>query len=136
MPFVLDSSVALAWVLPDESSPAADAVIERLAVEAAVVPALWPFEIANVLVVAQRRGRLTAKHAAAALGHLRALPIEIDAAAPDDRLPAILSLAERLDLTAYDAAYLELAQRLDAPLATLDERLRAATIRAKIPVLP
>ena len=136
MPFVLDSSVALAWVLPDESGTAADSLMERLLDDVAVVPSIWQLEVANVLLVAQRRGRLTRKQAAEALSRLRDLPIEPDAAAADSTLPDVMSLAERLDLTAYDAAYLELSKRLDAPLATLDQRLRVAAGRIKVAVLP
>jgi predicted nucleic acid-binding protein len=136
MPFVLDCSVALAWVLPDESGTAADSLMERLLDDVAVVPSIWQLEVANVLLVAQRRGRLTRKQAAEALRRLRDLPIEPDASAADSTLPDVMSLAERLDLTAYDAAYLELSKRLDAPLATLDQRLRAAAGRIKVPVLP
>jgi predicted nucleic acid-binding protein len=136
MPFVLDSSVALAWVLPDESGAESDALIERLLADVALVPPIWHLEVANVLLIAQRRGRLTRKQAADALARLTALPIETDPAAADSTLAEVVTLAERLELTAYDAAYVELAKRRGAPLATRDQRLRAAAGRAKVGVLP
>jgi predicted nucleic acid-binding protein len=135
MSFVLDSSVALAWVLPDEGSPYADELLERLITEGAVVPPIWPLEIGNVLLVALRRGRIHQQEFEVMVERLARLPIEIDIEATDHALAAVLVLAAQLGLTTYDAAYLDLAQRRKLPLATLDNRLRNACATAQLEVL-
>lgn len=136
MSFVLDSSVALAWVLPDEANPTLDHLCDRLATEIAHVPPVWPLEIGNVLLVAVKRGRLTAKDVSHLVAELRALPLEIDTASTERALEETLTLAKKYDLTTYDASYLELAKRRDLALATLDTKLRQACLSAKIAVLP
>jgi len=135
MPFVLDCSVALAWILPDESEHRVAALLERLATESAIVPELWPLEIANALLVAQRRRRLKEKDIERALGALAALPIRVDQETHQHALGATLSLAREYKLSSYDAAYLELARRTRLPLATLDKKLRSASRRAGIELL-
>lgn len=136
MAFVLDSSVALAWVLPDESSPAADGLVERLLREEVVVPPLWPLEVGNVLITAMRRARLAAPDVERIAADLRALPVTTDPSCSREALARSLSLALRRGLTTYDAAYLELAQRRNIPLATLDARLREACVAEGVAVLP
>ncbi|MDT7043484.1 type II toxin-antitoxin system VapC family toxin [Candidatus Nitronereus thalassa] len=136
MPFVLDSSVALAWVLPDESDPSIDRLCDRLTDDVAVVPPVWPLEIGNVLRIAVKRGRLNAKDMGRVIKELWALPIEIDATSTERSFEETLTLAQKFDLTTYDASYVELAQRRDVPLATLDHKLRKACLAAKITVLP
>ena len=96
MAFVLDSSVALAWLLPDESSQSTDALANRLEREAAVVPAIWPLEVGNALLMAQRRGRLTEKELGRLLSVIADLPVEIEPGALDERLSAVMSLARKL----------------------------------------
>ena len=135
MSFVLDASVALAWVLPGEGNPYADELLERLIVEGAVVPPIWPLEIGNVLLVALRRRRIQQEEFDAIVEQLARLPIEIDIEATDHALAGVLLLAAQLGLTTYDAAYLDLAQRRNLPLATLDKRLRTACATAKLEVL-
>lgn len=136
MPFVLDSSVALAWVLPDEANPALDHVCDRLIDDVALVPPVWPLEIGNALLISVKRGRLTARDVSQLITELRALPVEIDATSTERALEETLSLAKTSDLTTYDASYLELAKRRDMPLATLDTKLRKACLAAKITLLP
>ncbi len=136
MAFVLDSSVALAWLLPDEGNQATDALANRLEREPAVAPAIWPLEVGNALLVAQRRDRLTEKEVNRLLSVIAELPVEIEAIALDERLQAVMGLARRLGLTSYDAAYLELAKRRAIPLATVDLRLREASARTAVEVLP
>ncbi len=136
MPFVLDSSVALAWVLPDETNPTLDQLCDRLIVDIALVPPVWPLEIGNVLLVAIKRGRLTTRDVSHLITELRSLPLEIDAASTERALEETLALAKKYDLTTYDASYLELAQRRNLPLATLDTKLRKACVSAKITLLP
>ncbi len=136
MPFVLDSSVALAWVLPDESNPTLDRLCDRLTDDIALVPPVWPLEIGNVLLVAVKRGRLTVKDRIRLVRELRALPVEIDGTSTERSLEETLALAQKYDLTTYDASYIELALRRDVSLATLDNRLRKACLSAKISLLP
>lgn len=123
MGFVLDASVAACWAFDDENHPLAESALERLRTEPALVPALWWFEIRNVLVVSERRDRLTEPVSAAFLRAVARLDIAIDRT-PDSA--AVLALARAHRLSAYDAAYLELAQRAAAPLATLDAALARA----------
>ena len=135
MAFVLDCSVALAWVLPDEGSAYADALLDRLVAEGAVVPPVWPLEVGNVLLVALRRRRIRQNELEPIIERLERLPIEIDLGATDHALAAVLVLAGQHGLTTYDASYLDLAQRRKLPLATLDKKLRGACRAAKVDVL-
>jgi predicted nucleic acid-binding protein len=114
MPFVLDSSVVLAWLLPDESNEAADRLADRLEQEVAVVPAIWALEIVNALLMAQRRGRIKDEELDRFLTAVLTLPIEVDRESVGPGMSAILALARKLGLTAYDSAYLELAGSLQA----------------------
>ena len=120
---VLDSSVTMAWVLRDEQSAQADAALEQVAEIGGIAPALWWVEVRNVLVIAERRGRLTQEDTAAAVQAIDALGIHLDHA-PDNT--SVLQLARTHGLTAYDAMYLELALRQQRPLATLDHKLSVA----------
>ena len=123
--FVLDASVAGAWLLEDEDDPVANAAMSRLATEFALVPQLWHLEVRNTLVVAERRGRVNAAGLEDGLRRVGALPIRTDTE-PD--LGTALALARRRRLTIYDALYLELALRSDAPLATVDRALASAAV--------
>ena len=135
MPFALDASTTLAWFLPDEASATADVSLDQLTEETALVPPGWPTEVANGFLVAERRGRLTVAETVRSLARLSALPIRIVPAASDAVWDRVLDLAREHDLTAYDAAYLELAIRERAALATLDSALRAAAHRAGVPMV-
>jgi predicted nucleic acid-binding protein len=132
MTFVLDASVTMSWYLTDEARPAGELAFERLGVSGAAVPILWWFEVRNALVSNERRGRLDAAATVGILAHLDSLPIRLDLGQDGE---ALLALARGHDLTVYDAAYLELARRLDAPLATLDRQLAAAARAAAVPLL-
>lgn len=126
MSLVLDPSLAFGWYFEDERTPAADAVLDQVVEAGAIVPGLWQLEIANGFQSAIRRKRIDPAFRDGAIAQLAALPITVD---PDTDLYAwttILQLADRFRLTAYDAAYLELAQRRELPLATRDQQLRAA----------
>lgn len=122
---VLDCSVTLAWYFVDEADPYADSVWDTLALAPAIVPALWPLEVTNALVMGERRGRSTPAQAAAWLAMLRQLPIHVDAETESRAWTDTLHLARAHRLTTYDASYLELALRLGAALATLDAKLKA-----------
>lgn len=136
MPFVLDSSVALAWLLPDENNDAADALVDRLESEAAVVPAIWRLEVGNVLLMARRRERLTDKDVERLVAVLVTLPVEQEPAPDDEGLTKLMRIAREHGLTSYDAAYVEVAHRRGIPLATLDQKLSAACAAANVEVLP
>ena len=136
MAFVLDCSVTLSWLLIDERGAATDALIDELERTTAVAPAIWPYEVANALLVAQRRARIDDDDLIRVRRALAALPIEVEAVASDHILAAVADLGRRLDITSYDAAYIELAVRRRLPLATLDARLRKACAVLKVAVLP
>jgi len=136
MAYVLDASVALAWLFPDEGHEDAQELIELLEEAAAVVPAIWPLEVGNALLVALRRGRIKKADMARLSAALSGLPIEIDADFAAEMIPGLLDLASELNLTAYDAAYVELARRRQMPLATLDERLRLACRELQLVTVP
>ena len=133
MAFVLDNSVVSGWYLENQANAYTDAVAQRLRAEPAHAPAVWELELTNVLRTACVRQRLDAQRAQAVLSHIGALPITVD------RQPVlrseILSLSLRFGLSAYDAAYLELALRLQCPVATLDQALREAAWAAGVGVI-
>jgi predicted nucleic acid-binding protein len=132
---VIDSSMALAWYFEDEETAASIAVLDRVADDGAIVPALWRLEVLNGLQVAVRRGRVTAAYRDASLADLRALAIAIDPETNRQAWAATLRLCERFGLTAYDAAYLELALRRQLPLATLDGELMRAAQAENVPLV-
>ena len=134
MAFVLDASVTLTWAFPDEHHPVAlraNQLLEETP-EIALVPDLWWYEVRNILLVNERRGRITAEGTAVFLKSLVNLRIEIDS--EHDGLP-LLDLARSYELTVYDAAYLALAQRERIALATLDKALQAAARSAGVALL-
>ncbi len=135
MSFVIDSSVALTWCFEDEASPAADRLLAQLTDTGAVAPSLWPLEVLNGLAMAERRGRLTTLARHEKISFLQALPISLDHETAAQAWTTTTRLAERYRLTLYDAAYLELAQRLNLPLATLDKELREAARALGLPLL-
>ena len=134
--FVVDASMAFAWVLPNQASAEAEALLERIeAGVEAVVPSLWFLEVANGLLVAQRRKRVTAPERMLALVRLSALSLTVDEDAVRDVFGRTSTLAEQFGLSVYDAAYLEVALRRNLPLGTRDRALRSAAERSGIPEL-
>jgi predicted nucleic acid-binding protein len=133
---VLDCSIAAAWCFEDEASPAVDALLQRVRDEGALVPALWHWEVANVLTMAARRKRIGAADASARLSLLSALPIATDPEAPSRAWRETFVLAQTHALTAYDAAYLELAQRERLDLATKDADLIKAAHACSVKIVP
>ncbi len=133
--FVIDCSVAVTWCFEDEATPASDRLLDRLSEEAAAAPAIWPLELGNVLVMAERRGRLNAAKITEFVALVQDLPVAIDEETPQRALDEVLALARSEGLTTYDAAYLELAMRLGVPLATQDKELRQAAEKLGTPVL-
>ena len=136
MTLVLDSSATLAWIHGDERIEPIEALFDRVVESSAVVPGLWRLEVANSLNVAIRRKRISRSFRDEALDDLVQLDIVIDAETDLHAWQATIRLADLYGLTAYDAAYLELAQRRRLPLATLDRALADAARAAGIEVLP
>lgn len=136
MSLVLDSSVTLSWCFQDESTSATDELLDRVGAIGAVCPALWPLEVSNGLLMSERRGRVDPLRRQQLLNFIRDLPVEIDVDGVSRVWGPINQLALRFTLTAYDAAYLELAQRLELPLASLDQAMRSAADQLGISVLP
>ncbi len=124
--FVLDGSVTLAWLFHDEKGLYADAIIARLPGLEMLVPRLWPLEVANVLLVGERRKRCTQADTTTWLSFLSGLPVVVDKATEACAWSDTINLGRQHDLSEYDAAYLELALREAVPLATLDAKLEAA----------
>ena len=125
--FVIDASATLPWRFEDEATPWTEALLDRAQDgEEIRVPAHWPLEVANTLLMARRSGRVTADQVSEFIDDLAVLPIRIEPPSDPAEWPVILALAEAHRLTADDAAYLELAQRTGLPLATLDGDLRKA----------
>jgi predicted nucleic acid-binding protein len=123
---VIDSSIAIAWCFPDEKDAYSQSVLDALASDPAFVPDLWHLEVANTLVVGERRKRSTHAETVAWLGFLAELPIVVDDETKSHAFAETIHLARSHNLSAYDAAYLELAIRRGLPLATLDDKLKAA----------
>lgn len=123
---VLDGSVAIAWLFYDEQNSYADSIAARVSELEFVVPSLWHLEVANVLLVGERRGRSTPADTAQWTAFLAQLPMSVDQETTNRAWSDVLTLARTHGLSAYDAAYLELASRRTLPLATLDESLRKA----------
>ena len=132
MAFVLDCSVAMAWVFPDEATEATGRLRDSLIDGRAFVPSLWPVEVASVLLAVTRRERLGADEWPRICASLEALPIEIDPVSMSRTWGATLDLAVEHRLSAYDAMYLELALRMRLPLATLDRALTSAAEAAGV----
>lgn len=126
MSLVLDTSITLAWVYSDETTSAVREVLESILARGAWTPALWRLEVANVLEMSVRRGRIPADFRDATLADLALLDIHTDCETDTQAWTATLQLASRHKLPLYDAAYLELAQRRSLPLASLDAELRTA----------
>ena len=135
MSFVLDSSVALSWCFRDEQSDESLEILTLARAQAVFVPSLWHLEMANVLGMAFRRQRLHENDLAWALRLFTTLDMHTDTASPTINTSVLLPLMQAYSLTAYDAVYLELALRLDLPLATLDRELAAASENAGVTLL-
>jgi len=132
---VLDCSVSLAWIFPEEMSKAIEGVFERVVEQGARVPTLWRIEVANSLTMAVRSGRMNAEDRSISLRDLADLQILTDTETGERVWSDTLTLADRHRITVYDATYLELALRLSLPLATLDADLRKAARSSKVELL-
>jgi predicted nucleic acid-binding protein len=132
---VVDSSITLAWYFLDETTRATDGVLDRVADEGGIVPPLRRFEVANGLQIAVRRKRIGAAYCDQVFARLNQLPITLDRASNDLAWSTTILLSERHQLTVYDTAYLELANRRGEELATLDAALARAAATEGVPVL-
>jgi len=135
MSLVIDASLTVAWYFEDETTPATEAILDRVSEAGATVPTLWRLEVANAFQSAIRRKRITAPYRDQSLAELTQMPITIDADTNVYAWTTTLRLAERFALTIYDSAYLELAQRRSLPLATLDAALREAAAALGVTLL-
>jgi predicted nucleic acid-binding protein len=132
---VVDSSVTMTWFLPDERTAESQKLLDATGQHGAVVPSIWPIEVANAFLLAERRKRILVEHRVRAVETILALPIEIDSETSLQSFGPIFELASQFRLNAYDACYLELARRRELPLATLDGDLRKAAEAAGVPLL-
>lgn len=133
--FVVDASVAMSWCFRDELTAATQKLLKDLSVGVALVPALWHVEIANVIALAERKGRLTAADIDDFIAVLSSVQIGVDHEAHQRAFSDILPLCRKHHLTSYDATYLELAVRRKLPLASLDEPLRKAAKKLGVKLL-
>jgi predicted nucleic acid-binding protein len=132
---VLDSSVALGWCFEDQHTAAMKLVLQQVVEASALAPQLWPLEVLNGLAMAERRGRLDTPTRERLEGFLRELPVALDDDTGPDAWTRTVPLAHRFQLSVYAAAYLELAQRQQLPLASMDESLRRAGTELGLTVL-
>lgn len=133
--FVIDNSVVMAWCFEDETSRYTEAILDSLEVSTAFVPSIWPLEVGNVLLVAEREKRLSEADSARFIALLTELPITIEQEPPERMLKEILALAREHQLSSYDVSYLDLAMRKGLPIATLDNGLIAAAKRSQVPIV-
>lgn len=134
--YVLDCSLTMSWLFPDEESKATLDLREQLTQSNAIVPAIWPIEVGNILWSAEKKKRISPYQSTQFKNLLEQLPIEIDKKTSEIALGLILECAREYKITVYDACYLELALRIGTPLATLDKELAEAAQKAGIPILP
>jgi predicted nucleic acid-binding protein len=134
--FVVDNSVVMSWCFKDEVNPYADSVLNRLTEASAYVPSVWPLEVVNVLLAAERRKILSQADSVRFINLLLQLPIFVEHGSPERVTKDLLGLARAHDLSSYDASYLDLAMKKGLPLATSDKKLRAAAQSVKVPILP
>ena len=132
--FVVDNSVVMSWCFKDEIDNYADTVLDSLTGATAVVPSIWPLEVVNVLLVAERQKRLGESDSIRFITLLSQLPIFVELEQPEIMMKALLALARANNLSSYDASYLDLAMRKGLPIATLDNRLIEAAGKIGVPI--
>jgi predicted nucleic acid-binding protein len=135
MNWIADCSIAMAWCFEDEATPRTESLLDRIESDPMVVPQHWPLEVTNVLRTATRKGRLTKSQSAKKAAALMSLPIRYDLLTHQLAFTSTFELAQKYNLTSYDAAYLELAIRLGAALATDDQDLIAAAKQCGVAIL-
>ena len=135
MSFVLDTSVTMAWLFEDEVTKQTERLLDSLSEEEAWVPSLWSYEVGNVLVVAERRGRITEAQERYFTRLLLSLPIQVADTSAGALWDGALGLARARNLSVYDAAYLDLAMKTGLPLATLDSKLGDTAMQLGVDVI-
>ena len=134
--FVADASVGVAWVHPAQATPLTRLLLQAVYDGAPVeVPAIWPLETSNALLVLVRRRKLFEAERQAALAALQRVAVRIDDRMSVLAFTKLSTIASEYQLSVYDAAYFELAQRRTLPLACKDGPLRQAANRANLKVL-
>ncbi len=126
MRLIVDCSVVLSWSVVSQASPLTRQAEINVQDTGGIVPFIFPIEFGNSLLMLERRGKLTARGIETAIEGLEKIDLEVDATILDEAPRGLIPLARKHRLTLYDAAYLELALRLQLPLATRDEELRSA----------
>ena len=130
--FVIDNSVVMTWCFKDQASPYADSLLEALAEAVAYVPSVWPLEVVNVLLAAERKKCISEADSVRFISLLSQLPILVEYESPEKSMKDLLGLARSHNLSSYDASYLDLAMRKGLPLATLDDKLRRAAQSTRV----
>jgi predicted nucleic acid-binding protein len=133
--FVIDNSVVMTWCFKDEISQYSDHILDRLEESTGFVPSIWPLEVCNVLLVAERKKRISEAGSTRFLALLAELPVIVEQETPERMIREIFALARKHKLSSYDASYLDLAMRKGLPIATLDKNLLAAAKRSKVQIL-
>jgi predicted nucleic acid-binding protein len=133
--FVVDNSVVISWCFKDETNKYGDAVLDRLTKSTAIVPPIWPLEVVNVLLVAERRNRLKQVDSVRFITLLSQLPIVVEHERPGEKMRDLLALGKANNLSSYDAAYLDLSMKKDCPIATLDKKLIEAAKKVNVTIL-
>jgi predicted nucleic acid-binding protein len=134
--FVVDNSVVMSWCFKDEANAFADSVLNWLANATAYVPSVWPLEVVNVLLAAERRKCISEADSIRFISLLSQLPVLVQYESPEKGMTDILGLARAHDLSSYDASYLDLAMKKGLPLATLHKKLRKAAESVKVVIFP
>jgi predicted nucleic acid-binding protein len=132
--FVVDNSVVMSWFFKDEANSYSDSVLDKLAEASAHVPSIWPLEVTNVLLVAERQKRFSVAASVHVAHLLMQLPILVESESPEGVLKDILGLAREQGLSSYDASYLNLAMKTNLPLATLDKKMQEAAKSVKVDI--
>lgn len=133
--FVIDNSVVMSWCFKDEISRYADAVLDRLQDATAFVPSVWPLEVVNVLLVAERKRRVRQADSVRFITLLSQLPIIVEYERTGTQMNDLLVLARANNLSSYDASYLDLSMRKGLPIATVDTRLIEAAKKTDVPII-
>ncbi len=133
--FVVDNSVVMSWCFKDENNHYADIVLNKLMEASAIVPTIWPLEVVNVLLVAERKKRLTQSDSIRFITLLNQLPIFVEHEQASRMMKELLALARTGNLSSYDASYLDLAMKNGCPIATLDKKLIEAAKKIDVPIL-
>ena len=133
--FVIDTSVVMPWCFKDEVSEYVDSVLDSLEHFTAIAPSIWPLEVGNVLLAAERKNRLSEADSIRFIALLSELPISVDQEPPERMIKEIFALAREHKLSTYDASYLDLAMKKGVPIATLDNRLITAAKRSNVSIM-